>query len=611
MSRLAWLLAALLLAPSIASSQTSAPRKRVLILHDHTPNAPGVVAFLNELRALVEAEAPNLIEFYDELLDFDRFPGSEERLDELRRYIDDKYRGVRPDVILTQGSFAVPFAVEQMRTVFPGVPVVFGLTFEPGVDFARLPAHVTGVRQQLPYAATYSMARALQPNAERVVLIGGVSARDSVLLATAARELTPLLAGMELVLWQDWSYESLLRDLRTLPPRTITILSSLRRDRNGQQLITGDLIASVASVASAPAYGVASNWIGDGIVGGALMDVGVGAATGKLLLDVLSRAPGEPLPPPQLADLSPTVDWRQLERWGLSEEQLPAGTEVLFRTPTIWERFRVLILAVALLTVAQSTLITLMVLERRRRLRAQRVAEESRDQLAHLARVTTVGEMTAAISHELRQPLAAMRAHAEAGQLLLERSPPDVSEVREVLRDIVGENVRAAEVMDHIRTLLRKGQAETAAVDLNDVCRRATDLLKQDAARRGVQLRVTLQPDLPRVVGDGVQLQQVILNLAINAMDAAQASPRGQEVVVGTSAESGGVELFVRDTGPGLQPEAQVRIFEPFFSTKTHGLGMGLAIVRSIVERHHGRVRVDNDPGGGAVFRVRLPIGEP
>jgi signal transduction histidine kinase len=167
------------------------------------------------------------------------------------------------------------------------------------------------------------------------------------------------------------------------------------------------------------------------------------------------------------------------------------------------------------------------------------------------------------------------------------------------------------EVLDHIRTLLRKDDSVTASVNLNGVCERVTELLVHDAARRGVQLRLSLEPGLPPVIGDAVQLEQVVLNLALNAMDAVQASPRTREVVLATSAGSERVELYVRDTGSGLSPEARLRVFEPFFTTKTKGLGMGLAIVRSIVERHRGRVDVESGEAGGAVFRVQLPIADP
>ena len=466
----------------------------------------------------------------------------------------------------------------------------------------------------MPFAATLELAHALQPDAERVVLVGGTSPTDSLLLATAVRDLTPLVGrGMQLVVWQDWTYASLLERMRTLPPRTITILSSFSRDQRGQVFNSGDLIASVTRWASAPVYGVVRNWVGDGIVGGVTMDFGDdGMRTARLLVQVLGRASGTlPLPPPEIARPAQVVDWRQLQRWDLPERQLPSGTQILFRTPTVWERFRTLFLAIAAIIAVQSVLIALLVLERRRRIRALRMVDESRDQLAHIGRVAIVGELTAAISHELRQPLTAIRAHAEAGVMLLDRTPSDLSEAREVLRDIISDDRRAVEVLDHIRALLRKDDSVTTCVDLNRICELARELLLHDAARRGVQLRLSLEPKLPPVIGDAVQLQQVILNLVLNAMDAVQASPRAREVILGTAAGSGKVENLRARYGARSIAQMRLRVFEPFFSTKTQGLGMGLAIVRTIVERHHGRVHAENEDAGGAVFRVQLPIADP
>jgi len=253
-------------------------------------------------------------------------------------------------------------------------------------------------------------------------------------------------------------------------------------------------------------------------------------------------------------------------------------------------------------------LIASLLVERRKRMRALREVQERRAQLAHIGRVATLGELTAAISHELRQPLAAIRANAEAGRMLLDRTPSDLSQAREAFQDIASDDVRALEVIDHIRALVRKDDPIAATVDLNDVCVRSSELMMSEAVQRGVHLRLSLEPRLPPVIGDPVQLQQVVLNLALNAIDAVQASLDAREVVLGTSmgtAEE--VEIFVRDTGPGLSPEAQLRAFEPFFSTKKQGLGMGLAIVRTIVEGHYGSVQAENQKGGGAIFRVQLP----
>ena len=238
-------------------------------------------------------------------------------------------------------------------------------------------------------------------------------------------------------------------------------------------------------------------------------------------------------------------------------------------------------------------------------------AEENRRQIAHLGRVAMVGELAAAVSHELRQPLAAIRANAEAGYLLLAKTPPDLDEAMRVFADIVDDNRRAADIIDHIRMLLRKDEpARSRSVDLNEICRQAVHLLKRDALLRRTRLELSLESQLTPIVGDPIQLQQVVLNLALNALDSASASAQDPAVTVSTAIRGGEVEISVRDTGPGLAPDVERHLFESFFSTKAKGMGMGLVIVRSIVERHHGRVRAENDAsrGGGAVFRVLLPI---
>jgi C4-dicarboxylate-specific signal transduction histidine kinase len=242
---------------------------------------------------------------------------------------------------------------------------------------------------------------------------------------------------------------------------------------------------------------------------------------------------------------------------------------------------------------------------------AEAKAEETRRQLTHLGRVAMVGELAAAVSHELRQPLAAIRANAEAGVQLLAKFPPDLREVRQIFRDIVDDDIRAASIIEHIRLLLRKEPPTSSAVDLNEICRQAVHLLKRDALLRRTRLELSLEAQLTPIPGDPIQLQQVVLNLALNALDSASTSARDPAVTVSTASRDGEIEIAVRDTGPGLAPDVEGHLFESFFSTKEQGLGMGLSIVRSIVERHHGRVRAENDatPGGtgGAVFRVLLP----
>jgi C4-dicarboxylate-specific signal transduction histidine kinase len=241
------------------------------------------------------------------------------------------------------------------------------------------------------------------------------------------------------------------------------------------------------------------------------------------------------------------------------------------------------------------------------RSRAAAATGEAQRQVAHLGRVAIVGELGSTISHELRQPLTAIRVNAELGMKLLDKSSPDIDEARQVMEDVVADSARASATIEEIRLMLRMQSTATTALDINAVSERAITLLRNDAATRGVRLDLALAPGLPRVRGNPVELQQAILNLALNAFDAVASAGPPRNVVIGTTAANGGVELYVHDTGPGLSAEVRARLFDPFFTTKEHGLGMGLPIARTLVEQQGGSVVAENNANGGAIFRIILP----
>ncbi|WP_437979710.1 hybrid sensor histidine kinase/response regulator [Sorangium sp. So ce117] len=250
-------------------------------------------------------------------------------------------------------------------------------------------------------------------------------------------------------------------------------------------------------------------------------------------------------------------------------------------------------------------------LERRFELRraAEIEAQKAQEELAHLNRVSAMRALAASIAHELNQPLAAILSNAQAAQRLLARTPPDVVEVRAALDDIVADDRRAAKIIQQMRASLGEGELGAAALDLNALVREVLRLLAGAALRAGAIVRLELAPGLPRVRGDGVQLQQVLCNLLVNAFDAVSCRPpEARSVVVRTRVNGEGrVELSVADSGEGVPPEDLERIFEPWFTTKARGLGVGLAIGRSIVEAHGGRLWAERGPGEGATLRCALP----
>jgi two-component system sensor kinase FixL len=242
----------------------------------------------------------------------------------------------------------------------------------------------------------------------------------------------------------------------------------------------------------------------------------------------------------------------------------------------------------------------------------RRIEEHSRGlraELSHVARVATLGELSASLAHELNQPLTAMLANAQAAQRYLSNQPPDLGEVRAILNDIVGDDKRAGEIIHKLRALLRKGEPKFELLDFNTIAVDVVALLRNDAALRGVKLDMQAAPDLPQVYGDRVQLQQVLMNLVLNASDAVagEERPNLRTVVVRTEKHDGeSIRVTVRDFGPGL-PEDVEQLFEPFHSTKANGLGVGLSISRSIIAAHGGRVWAFNNADGGASFSFTTP----
>ena len=246
------------------------------------------------------------------------------------------------------------------------------------------------------------------------------------------------------------------------------------------------------------------------------------------------------------------------------------------------------------------------------RKRAEQEARNQQQQLAHLGRAAVLGQLSGAFAHELNQPLTSILGNAEAALKLLERGNADEAEIREILRDIVHDDVRAAQVIDRLRALLEHGDVLRRPVDLNATVRDVLELARSELITRHVHVTTNFDTEAPVVMADRVQMQQIVLNLLMNACEAMSGMPvTGRNVVLATRflPESSCVEVTMTDSGDGIARADLERIFHPFVTSKASGMGMGLAICRSVAESHHGRLWAENAPSGGATFRLRVPVG--
>jgi C4-dicarboxylate-specific signal transduction histidine kinase len=282
---------------------------------------------------------------------------------------------------------------------------------------------------------------------------------------------------------------------------------------------------------------------------------------------------------------------------------------VYFREPTVWERYSWQIAVIAAVVLLQAGFISALLREHRQRQLAEVQSRQRMAELARVMRFSTAGELTASIAHEINQPLGSILTNAETADAILKSSTPDIAELKDIVNDILKDDRRAAEVIRRMRSLLKKAPFELKNFDLNDLVGETLGVLSSLAAGRNVELTSLITQNALPILGDRIQLQQVILNLVVNGMDAMKDAPAENRIIsIRTSRVENFAELSVSDRGPGIPEDKLKEVFEPFFTSKAEGMGMGLSIARTIIEAHNGLIRAKNRDHGGAAFKIRLPL---
>lgn len=582
---------------------------RVVILNASDAHLPAFVVMDRATRDVLQAPGGRPVEIYAETLDFLRFPDA--KLEpEVLALLGKKYANRPVDAVIAAATDALDFAERHRDALWPHAVIVFHSVWDDALRGRVLPPATTGIPLRLDIAGTAELALRLRPKTQRIVVIAGATRSGRRLVEMAREQLAPLAGRMAIDFWVNDAMDDLVDRIARLPPTAVVLYLVIYRDARGRTFVPREALAQLAAASSVPVFGVFDTYIGRGMAAGQTDDSAArGRQAARLVLDALGAPPGTPLPPP--APVPPTclADARELARWSIAQDLLPADCTLRFAELSVWQRYRWQIVLALAIMASQSALIAALVLQRRRRRRAEHDTQAARADLAHAARVATLGELTASIAHQVKQPLSAILAHADTAELLLEREAPPIAEIQGIIAKIRSDDLRASDVITHLHELLGKRAMARTAVDVNGVVADTLRVLEAEARRRGVAVETDLAASLPAVVGDRVHLQQVILNLVLNAMDAVAPLPsRTRRVRVGTAPVAGRVEITVSDNGPGIDPAIAARLFGSFVTTKANGLGMGLSIARSIVEAHGGRIEAGDRSGGGAQFRVILPL---
>lgn len=515
-----------------------------------------------------------------------------------------------PDLIVSVGAPAAAFVQRYREQLFPDAPMILTVVDQRRVKYSALGPNDTVVAVAIDYHAAIRNILQVLPDTNHIAMVIGTSPIEKFWRDEIARESQPLENRLKFTWYDTLSFEEILKHAAALPPNSAIFWELMIVDAAGVVHEEGKALTRLHEVAAAPIFSYTDAFFGREIVGGPHVPVlEAGRQVGAVAVRILGGESAGSIKVPPVGMGMPKFDWREMQRWGIPEDRLPAGSAVYFRSPTVWEQYHLHILGVVTALLVQALIILWLLYEHRRRHMAELLARSTMAELGNVNRLAAAGELSASIAHEVKQPLTTVAANAYAALNWLAPGRLNVDEARRSLNQIVSAAHRANDIVSEVRAIFNNEEQDKSQIDIKELITSVLTTVRLNLRRYSIDVQTQFEKGLPPVQGHRLQLQQVILNLVTNAIEAMQSAPERILRVRSEKIASGGVRITIEDTGPGIPPASLDRIFNPLFTTKASGMGMGLSICRSIVEAHGGRLRASAGPQGGAVFEVDLPDG--
>jgi signal transduction histidine kinase len=586
--------------------------KRVLFLHSFGRDFAPWSEYARTFREELNRQSPDGIDLYEASLATARFPDDEEG--PFVEYLRALFAKRRLDLVAAIGSPAVGFVQRHRQELFPSVPAVYTGVERRRVSHTALTANDAVIAINNDYAAVVENILQVLPETADIVVVIGNSPIEKFWTEQLHIAFRPFEGRVRFTWFNELSFEEMLKRAATLPPRSAIFFALLSVDAAGVPHEAGKALDRLYAVADVPVFSESSVFLGRGIVGGPLNSISaLSQEAASVAVRIMGGEPPGSINASPVGFSAPRYDWRELQRWNISENQLPPGSEVDFRVPGTWEQYRSQLTAGIAVLLLQAAIISWLLIERSRRHTAEAEAINRRREVVRLNRAVTANVLSSSIAHELNQPLGAILSNAEAAQIMLRASPPDLTQIGEILSDIVRDEQRASDIILGLRNLLNnRNETELQRFDLNDAVQEVVRIVAPEAAKRKIVLSTDCTLDALPVRSDPIHMQQVIINLTMNGMDAMEdcgPGPRDLEIRTHLNAGSGTADVTISDSGKGVLEENLTNIFEAFFTTKPQGTGLGLPIARTIVETYGGRIWAENR-GSGAAFCFRLPLAK-
>jgi len=603
---------------------------RVLLLHSYGTSLPvtadwyaGIVRGFSsapDVEVAIDTEAPDLARFgnMDEASYADR-----QQLNWLLDFYRKNYQGRKPDLIISTDTPALQFLLEHGENLFPGVPIVFVDADRKFLAAQKLPPNVTGVFGFLDISGTLELVLHVHPDTQRVAMIVGSSKLDKTIERVARQAAESFAGRVEFVWLRGMPADEVVEALNALPERTVALYLVQTQGRTGKPHVPQAMLQTFSAAAKVPVYGLWDTLLEHGIVGGRLATIEEdGYLAAKLAVRILQGEAPADLPVVDRSANPAIFDGVELARWNIRENRLPAGSQIRNHPVSTWDEYRAEIMITAAVIVVQAAFIVALMLSRRRlrhardelhnmndqRREAETLAARLRGRLARFSKERSLGTMATTIAHEVNQPLIAIQNYAQAARRRLQADVETAPKLIELVTKIEGQAERAGDITHHVRALVNHDEPDLRPLTLGPVLQDVIRMMGPEIEARECHIVFVPVDDLPPVLADTLQVQLVLVNLLQNALYSACDSEGGDRLISVDvrPLDDEEVQVSVTDRGEGVPPEQIDDIFEPLYSGRSSGMGMGLAICRDIIEAHGGRVWYDPNPEGGAIFRFTL-----
>jgi len=578
----------------------------------------GVVAYqilIENFKKVLGEEASMPFKLYIEYLHIEEFPDI--TLQEyLFKRINEKYKYNKIDLLVLGGPRLVPLIEKYASDYIKNLPTISMDIYNPFDKNIKYSLHSNTIEilDHIDVGKNYELAFSLFPDYSSIYIVSGVSPTDRFFNKIAIDATRKYDKQKKIVNLVNLSMEEVIEKVKLIPEKSIIILPTFFTDADNVGFNIPEVIRILNKYTSAPIFILFDTAFDDGAFGGYVSSqAAVGVEAGKAATKILNgRNPNSIKVNPNDLNLY-MFDWRELKNRGLENSQIiPSGSIILHKEQNFIEENKWILAGIILFITLQTLLIANLIrLNRRQKITTRKLIETENHyrELSREDRILRMGELTASLSHELNQPLTAIRNSAQAGLRFMKTGKLDPEMIDEILKNIVEDDKRAADVLSSIRQLLKLEKREKQSIDLNPMIKQVGDIFNGELKKKDILLQLNLSESPVYVWGDSTQLQQVLLNFVSNAANSIEEANCEKKIIhINETIIDQNVIVSVRDFGNGISDSIKNNLFKPFVTTRNKGFGIGLAISKSIIDEHEGKIWAENNPDGGATFSFQLNL---